>query len=911
MSEKERLLHFRLWLSISYLKTRMSRRIRRFLLAALLGLMTTFSFSVIFAKWVGAMPESVVQTQAQSPTTESFESLLQSGIQLYEAAQFTAAIDAWNQALTAFEGNAARLDQALLQSNLSLAHQHLGQWRQAEATLSASLALLESLEDQTSSPAYFETFAKALNTQGRLQWTQGELETALESWRRATIAYGQADHVRGIVLGLINQAKALAAQGLHIQAQAVLEQQVYPLLQRERLDPGLKATGLWHLGNARRRIGDLDESLTALQESLQIVDDWSLEPLRGLVLLELGNTQRALGDRAIAIGKFESATDHQDAALAAYQQAAIAAPAVIIQRQAQLNQLSLLIETEQLTAAATLWPTLEMANLPLNRTAIYAQLNLAKSLTELKTQSDQQTAAGKVPAWVEIGEILGRAVRQAKTLADPIAESYALGQLGELYELTEQWPQAQALTEQALQLAEAAHYPDGRYRWEWQLGRLLNRQGKKDEAITAYRAAVESLELVRNDLLFIEAEIQFSFRDNVEPIYRKLVELLVGGEETSEPSQENLEQAIQKIDNLQLNELENFLRCNLDQTVAISQFEGDPNAAILYPMILEERIAIILELPDKSQPLKFHQVLTPHAEVEEDLQQLRQNLSEAPDRTPQVLTAAQKVYQWLIEPFESVLAQTPEIETLVFVLDGPLRNIPMAALYDGDQYLIEKYAIAVAPRLDLFNPSPLSRRPEVFVGGIGVPQTIDGRRFEKIEHLVTELSGIAQDVNSNPPLLETDFTTENLQQQLGEDDFSVIHLKTHGVFSSDPNETFIVAYQELIRGKDLGHLIQSGSQTTIELLVLSACSTAQGDRRAVLGLAGIAVQAGVRSAISTLWEAQDMPNTQLMIRFYQELAKPGATRAQALRQAQLALLFEQGYKPPHIWATYVLVGNWL
>ena len=122
-----------------------------------------------------------------------------------------------------------------------------------------------------------------------------------------------------------------------------------------------------------------------------------------------------------------------------------------------------------------------------------------------------------------------------------------------------------------------------------------------------------------------------------------------------------------------------------------------------------------------------------------------------------------------------------------------------------------------------------------------------------------------------------------------------------------------MAHDELIRGQALGDLIQAGSrqgETPIELLVLSACSTAEGDNRAVLGLAGIAVRAGARSTISTLWEAQDVPNTQLMIQFYRELKIPGTTRAQALRRAQLNLL-ESGYRAPHIWSTYVLVGNWL
>jgi CHAT domain-containing protein len=112
----------------------------------------------------------------------------------------------------------------------------------------------------------------------------------------------------------------------------------------------------------------------------------------------------------------------------------------------------------------------------------------------------------------------------------------------------------------------------------------------------------------------------------------------------------------------------------------------------------------------------------------------------------------------------------------------------------------------------------------------------------------------------------------------------------------------------------LNSLMQTGSSSGVrplELLVLSACETAQGDDRAVLGLAGIAVRTGARSVLSTLWVAQDAPNTEFMVRFYEELSKPGMTKVQAVRQAQVALLKEYGYTAPYIWATYVLVGNWL
>jgi CHAT domain-containing protein len=340
----------------------------------------------------------------------------------------------------------------------------------------------------------------------------------------------------------------------------------------------------------------------------------------------------------------------------------------------------------------------------------------------------------------------------------------------------------------------------------------------------------------------------------------------------------------------------------------------DPKAAIIYPIILEDRIAIISELPGSQQALNYQEIRIPEGEVEQTLRELRDNLT-VPGNTPEVLEAAQKVYGWLIKPLEPFLEQSPQVETLVFVLDGPLRNIPMAVLYDGKEYLIEKkHAIAVAPRVKLFSPKRSEQGLYVQTGGVGIPQVIDGTTFPKIEKLKEELERISEKITTSKPLLDADFTKTNIQQQLQAGNFSAIHWKTHGVFSSNPEQTFIAAYKERILAQDLNSLMQTGSSSGVhplELLVLSACETAKGDDRAVLGLAGIAVRTGARSVLSTLWVAKDAPNTEFMVRFYQELSKPGMTKAQAVRQAQLALLKEYGYTTPHIWATYVLVGNWL
>lgn len=921
---------------MKYLPQQMEHRYIRFVLLVILGFLLTLGFvnlssSQVTAATVNKHVGDLVSHSPSAPLAEkkrpqrhltaqntTADSLLQTGIRLYEEEQFAAAIDSWSQALRNYQNTPdTTLSQALLLSNLSLAHQHLGQWTQANATLSKSLAILETVTD-VSATAYSETLAKALNTKGRLHWSKGDMEAALTTWREATAAYRQAGHERGILLSLINQAKALQALGLHIQSKSILEEDITQILQNEALDPTLQATGFWHLGNAQRQVGNLKGSKANLKKSLAITDTYHLKNLRAGVLLDLGNTERALSNSMGAIGKKEQALVHRQSAFEAYQRVAMSTPVSMSQVQANLNQLSFLIDLEEWSAAQDLWPDLlaQVTQLPSSRTAIYAQLNYAQSLTkimgagnELPNQLPKNQA--KISTWQEIDAILIRTIQQAEVLNDPIAKSYGLGQRGELYEIMQQWPKAQAFTQAALLLTDETQYLDGRYRWEWQQGRLLKAQGQQNEAIKAYNAAVKTLEQVRQNLLFIDAEVQFSFRDNVEPVYRELVELLLISDNSAEPSQENLDKAIQQIDSLQLSELENFLRCDLTQTTSISQFNADSKTAIIYPMLLENHLTVILQLPEGQK--RFAVVELSRAEVEETLQQLRQNLSNAPDRTPEVNAAAKKLYQWLIAPLETELQQQEQIDTLVFVLDGSLRNIPMAVLHDGEDYLIQRYAIAVAPQLELFTPSPLPKRLRAFTGGVGKPQEVEGRTFSEIEKLTEELDEVSRLTNTPPPLIDEDFQSETLQEKLSTGEYSAIHIKTHGLFSSDPEETFIVAYEELIRGQELGELIQTASLqggTPVELLVLSSCSTATGDNRAVLGLAGIAVRSGAHSAVSTLWEAQDRPNTELMIQFYKELQQPGVSRAQALRRAQLSLI-AQVSRAPHVWATYVLVGNWL
>ncbi|MCJ8278813.1 MAG: CHAT domain-containing protein [Rivularia sp. ALOHA_DT_140] len=352
------------------------------------------------------------------------------------------------------------------------------------------------------------------------------------------------------------------------------------------------------------------------------------------------------------------------------------------------------------------------------------------------------------------------------------------------------------------------------------------------------------------------------------------------------------------------------MRCNLASVAANKQnTQVGENAAFIYPIVLENRLEVVYKLP--GQPFQSYSNSVARNQVEKTADKLRRAIAKRDTETAN--QQSQAVYQWLIKPLEKELEKNKAVETLVFVLDTELRNIPMAVLYDKNnkEYFVEKnYALSVLPTSQLFNLRPSSERLKILAGGISEALEVENLQFEAID-AQEELSQISE-LASTKSLLNQQFNQEALQQKLKNEDFSVLHLATHGNFSSDPEQTYILAYNELLRPNDINRLLgNENQQSRIELLVLSACQTASGDNRATLGLAGLAVRAGADSTLATLWKVSDEFTIKLIKKFYQEL-NTGVSKAEALHRAQKSLVFAGKYRnEPYDWGAYILVGNWL
>ncbi|MEH2468019.1 CHAT domain-containing protein [Nostoc sp.] len=812
--------------------------------------------------------------------TQSSVTLLEQGKQLYDAGKLVKAVQIWLQAAQIFQQSKQQHYQILSYNYLAIAYQDLGKWEVARSLIIQAKNILKTVDDSF-------LYAQVLNTQGSLQFNTGQAELALETWQQAEKIYRSLKDVTGIVLTQINQAQALQTLGEYRRAQKQLEQINQDLAVLP--DNLLKARGLQSLGVTLQVVGDLERSQQVLSQSLAIAKLVNSTADIAETFLKLGNTARAREDFKAALEFYQQASSNGGERT---------------QIEALLNELSLLIKIEQNQAALALLPQIQahLANLSSSRWGTYAQVNLAASWMRLSSSDTK-----------DIAQLLARAVKQAKELTDTRAQSYALGELGHLYEQTQQFSEALTLTQTALSLAQGVQADDIAVNWLWQQGRIEKAKGNIETAITAYEQAVDSLTSLRQDLIQTSPNVQFSFRDRVEPVYRQLVQLLLQDVDSLPQiiKQQHLEKSRKTIEALQLAELENFFHqaCLTYKPQPIDKI--DPKAAVIYPILLERRLEVVISLA--GQPLQHYGTNLSLQEESKVFDELRQSLNLAflPD---EVLPSAQKLYDWLLRPAEKEI-ELQKIKTLVFVLDGFLRSVPMAVLHDRQQFIIQKYSIALTPGLQLLESRHLL--PQHFQAlTAGLAEARQG--FAELPGVKQEIKQITNYVHAQV-LLNEKFTRPNVQKQIEEVPFSIVHLATHGEFSSKAKDTFLLTWEDRINVKDLDRWLKGASsklsknapRQPIELLVLSACQTAKGDSRAALGLAGVAIRSGASSTLATLWSVQDKSTADLIAEFYRLLTQKAVSKAEALRQAQLSLLNSPQYKHPYYWSPFVLVGNWL
>ncbi|MBD2357061.1 CHAT domain-containing protein [Tolypothrix sp. FACHB-123] len=381
------------------------------------------------------------------------------------------------------------------------------------------------------------------------------------------------------------------------------------------------------------------------------------------------------------------------------------------------------------------------------------------------------------------------------------------------------------------------------------------------------------------------------------------------------------------------------------------------NAALLYVTSLQDKLDLILILPSGAtqssasnskclnsatanlEPIRKNIPEAKHSLVQKTAQDFRQKITNFRNEKNRYLVPSQQLYQWIVAPFETTL-QANKINTLIFSMDSGLRSLPIAALNDGKQFIIEKYSVALIPSFSLTDTrfAPIAQSQ---VLAIGVSESTEDQ--VPLPFAGVEISTLTNQIwrGQSQSLLNNTSTIENLKSVSSKQKFGIIHLATHGQFNpGELSQSYIQLWNEKIRLNQLRSLSQElkwSAEPKVEMLVLSACTTALGNDEAELGFAGLAVQAGVKTALGSLWYVSDEGSLALMTKFYDEL-KTKSLRSLALREAQLGMLkgevriqdgklrlAENNIVPlppeidapenltlshPYFWSAFTVVGNW-
>lgn len=360
--------------------------------------------------------------------------------------------------------------------------------------------------------------------------------------------------------------------------------------------------------------------------------------------------------------------------------------------------------------------------------------------------------------------------------------------------------------------------------------------------------------------------------------------------------------------------------------------------AALYPLILEDRLELVLVMPD-GPPLRY-----PVAVTAQDLNQAIVDFGQAlKDPDSAIQTSAQQLYTWLIAPLAEQLEQA-DIESIIYAPDGALRYVPLAALYDGEQYLAEQYAISyitAASLTDLNVPPPNSDRRLLAAACAECEFTIDAGgtqfKFPDLPFTELEVQTLAEQVDGTDVLLNEAFNADALNNLAS---YDIVHLATHAAFViGSPDESFIVfGSGETI---NLRNIKREWTLDNAELVVLSACETAVGSTDLgtgieILGLGYRIEQAGAQATLASLWQVSD-GGTQLLMQAFYEALQADMTKSEALQTAQRAMITGDaageggdrglGIVPrnnggtrgavnntlahPYYWAPFILIGNGL
>jgi len=736
-----------------------------------------------------------------------------------------------------------------------------------------------------------------LQKNAKTAFALGQFATSAHLWKKLADLYGESGLYAQQSQSLIYLSEACHATGNTKKALSFLEKALSLAQEINDLELIVKIQAAF--GKNYYQTGDLDHSRYWFEKCLVQINSIDQEKETATILLNYSNLLFALHDihqsRQYCMESLELAEKNNAWPLAV---------------KAEINLTRIELEQENVSdihrrLKSTMSRTMTLSD---NHDKAFSLVSIGRLAIRCQQENVPQPEDNFLLLLAH--DALSTACRIAETIDDTRTLSYGLGYLGLLYEENRQFTEAASLTQQAIFFSRKIESIDSLYQWQWQKGRIFNALGELDKAIDAYKHAIESIAQIREDLVNdCKRKSRLSYRESIGPVYFELADLLLkrcAVQKDPGAKQKDLITARSTVELMKRAELQEYFQdpCVTAFQARISGLDSDiPGAAVIYPVLLPDRLELIVTIEGS---LTNYPVDVDLEMLTGEVKLLRKKLQQPGTR---YLRSARRLYNWLISPIEKDL-ETSRISTLVFVPDGPLRTIPMSTLHDGNQFLIEKFALATTPGLTITDLVPFRRQgSQVLLSGL----TKGVQGFPPLPGAALELDELDTMFDSTL-LKDNNFHNSTVETALKNTPFSVVHIASHGQFDRDPDKTFLLTHDNRLTLDILEELMGLSRFRTepVELLTLSACQTAIGDDRAALGLAGVAVKSGARSALASLWFINDKAASMLVIEFYKLLKESETmTKAEALQRAQTHLLSTEDYQHPAYWAPFLLIGSWL
>jgi CHAT domain-containing protein/Flp pilus assembly protein TadD len=908
--------------------------LKAFTLAVIIGVLTPIVS-------INILPTSTVLAQTQEEQQAEADRLLEQGIQQADTSQFREAMQSFKEALKIYQEIGDRNGEASSLGNLGLVYENLGQYQTAIEYHQQSLAIDRDIGDRNGEAAslnnlgiayeslgqyqqaivYYQQSlaikqdignrngeASSLNNLGLVYENLGQYQTAIEYHQQSLAIFQDMGNRQGEASSLNNLGIAYDSLGQYQQAIEYYQQSL--AIKQDIGNRNGEANSLGSLGNAYRNLGQYQQAIEYYQQSLAIDLDMgnrqgeanSLGNL-GLAYLYLGQYEKAieycqqslaidldmgnrqgeaislgnLGNAYLYLGQYEKAIEYHQQSLAIFQDMG--------NRQGEassLNNLGIAYDSLGQYQQAIEYYQQSLAI----KQDIGDRSGEANSLgnigISLELQNQPELAITFLKKFVNVTELIRQDIRGLsqelqQSYTDTVADTYR--GLADLLLSQGRITEAQQVLE-LLKVQELREFTRNSNIRESQESIALN--DFEQQVIDEYGSLID-----------FGSQIYDCEQTQCEP--EKLKKLKDQRRQLSDEFDQKIKEQIALIrDNRQADDV--FYDPRFLSETAREIVEAQPGTVLIYPLVLEDKLWILWTTAGGIAGRK--EIPVSRQELGNEVVKFRAFLESPNSNLQELQTTAQQLYKWLIEPIASELTKN-QIQRLVFAQDRVTRYLPMAALYDGESYLIQKYTIHSILSAELTDmDDKLAPGTEVnSMLALGLSDAVSG--FDPLPNVEIELDGIvvsdnndSQGIYQGEKYLNQGFTFDILSQNVA--NHRILHIATHGKFEAGiPEASFLV----LGTGEQLTipEINSIGAELKdVHLVVLSACETALGGPDAegieIAGISSYFLQAGRASAVmASLWLVNDPATSQLMQQFYGQLSA-GKTKAEALQRAQLSLL---------------------